>query len=284
MIKKESEIKIGIAWNAFTACFEDGFKQKIPVLKKPTDLVEYDLIIFSGGEDISPAFYDGSRDLSYGVNPERDKFERETFDYCRQLGKKTLGVCRGHQLINAVMGANFVQDLRFVEGVTHTPWHRLENKTSDLISHFTSVNSLHHQGISSGFNRLTCTSFFGKCKSGGYIVESSENDYIVTVQFHPEFMENAESEEFFRKIIKWAKEKKTNKNKLKSSLDELVPEWITSVPEPEPQTTNNNNESYFGTFTSTGNTYRIPRQGETFAEFMRRREEDNNTPEQGENI
>ena len=232
MHKKEPELKIAIAWNAFTACFEQSFEQKIPVLGKPEDLTNYDLIIFSGGEDISPAFYDGSRDLSFGINPERDTFERDTFAYCRQLGKKTLGVCRGHQLINAVMGARFVQDLRFVENINHSLWHSLQSIDSDFIGHFTSVNSMHHQGISTGGGRLRFTSFHGKGKSGNYIVESSENEHIVTTQFHPEFMENDESKEFFRKIKKWVVEKPSKKSK---KYHEDWPSFIDEIRTPQVQ-------------------------------------------------
>jgi putative glutamine amidotransferase len=247
-IKKEPEVKIALAWDAFRYAFENSFSQKIPILGRPTDITDYDLIIFSGGEDISPSFYEGDKDLSYGVNPERDQFEYDVFCLAKQISKKMLGVCRGHQLINVLTGANFVQDLRFVENVHHPGTHDLVKKDSKFISHFTSVNSMHHQGILQTGGRLYHTSFFGKGKSGNYIVESSENEHIVTVQFHPEFMQNGESEEFFRKIKEWSKEKVTKKD-IKKNINKSngydLPDWVTTY---NPGTTITNtatNEEFF---------------------------------------
>jgi putative glutamine amidotransferase len=167
------------------------------------------LVIFSGGEDISPDLYGDSNKYSMSINRERDKIEVNLFNFISNNRPeiKMLGVCRGHQLINALYGGSLVQDI-FLEGYpSHGYLHDLEinnpPKYPVLINFYKrwsktreQVNSLHHQGI----KNLTY-SLHGVFSHHG-IIEACENKNVVTVQWHPEFIGD---EEFFSWIKEWSK-------------------------------------------------------------------------------
>lgn len=141
----------------------------------------YDLIVFTGGADIDPAFYGEENYHSY-TNPHRDRTEREIFGSSKE-GQKFLGICRGHQLLNAFYGGKLIQDIP----VPHPSWHPLSNGWH--------VNSLHHQGVislGSGVESL------GKYSSGDVTVsEITRGKNFLSFQFHPEFSLPDPREEFY---------------------------------------------------------------------------------------
>ena len=71
---------------------------------EPFELI--DGLIFAGGGDVEPSLYGGHLHESiYGVDSERDRSELSL----RVTGKSelpTLGICRGHQLVNVALGRN----------------------------------------------------------------------------------------------------------------------------------------------------------------------------------
>lgn len=208
-------MKVGLVYGAFFLAFKNYFPEIEVINAKKAMEKTYDLIIFSGGEDISPDFYGAPNIHCYGINPERDEMERDVFYIARdQKTPKLLGVCRGHQLINAMQGSNVIQDLEKETG-RHEGEHPLE-----IIKEFSIVgqafdkrivNSLHHQGVRHSGSGLTTTSVYKG------IIESSESDKIITVQFHPEMMHDEQANKFFEYIIRWVKEPK----KLKSEFEKL---------------------------------------------------------------
>lgn len=71
-----------------------------------------DGLLLTGGHDVDPALY-GQAPESFCAPPcpRRDALERTLFSLFRQGGKPILGICRGVQLINALMGGTLYQDL-----------------------------------------------------------------------------------------------------------------------------------------------------------------------------
>lgn len=180
-----------------TNSFFMSFKSYIGEIKvySGEKLNRNDVVIFPGGEDISPSIYNGKKELSYGVNERRDKVEKEVFKVAMESGARLIGVCRGHQLILAMLGASLVQDLY------HPDPHYIKVLTEEFFKYFESpvVNSLHHQGVSVE-NAEKVINVVAEYKGiSEMCVDNSER--IITVQFHPEFMMNENSLKFFE-IVK----------------------------------------------------------------------------------
>jgi len=199
-------VAVGIAFPAcignlvsnFNVIYLSGYSYS-----KLDSIKDCSLIIFTGGSDINPEIYGQENIYSY-FNSKRDGVELDILRVALELNKKILGICRGHQLINAYLGGYLIQDIETQLGTPHYGGHEIEVLEPDTIvtSSFKYVNSLHHQGVPvDGLGKgLTGTSFY----NGVY--ESTENENIITVQFHPEFM-GSNSSKFFEKIKSWAGEK-----------------------------------------------------------------------------
>lgn len=199
--------------------------------KVPSNL---DLLILTGGSDINPIRY-GSRPAgSVGWSDTRDKAEFDIADYVlRNTNAKILGVCRGMQLANVLMGGTLFQHLQ----PSHPYHHALENTTkSHPLSWLTYVNSLHHQGLRSIGDRLSPTIL--QYEPNTTIPETvSWGNRILGVQFHPEMFSSDLRKEFFAVVNLWVNGKAsfTTGDSLKSWLTKIVKPSI-SVGMPIPST------------------------------------------------
>lgn len=202
------DINVCTAHYAFIADFRKFFPnlQLVPSIASEafkTEVIQKsDLVIFPGGSDISPSIYGEENTHSY-PNSVRDKIEISVLETAIRLNKKILGVCRGHQLINAYLGGKLVQDLEIDLNASHDSYHYLtvHNSDSGMMTNIFSkgVNSLHHQGVIKPGKDLIPTSFHKG------VIESIEsvNKKIISVQFHPEFMNIDCGYNFFEYIAKW---------------------------------------------------------------------------------
>lgn len=99
------------------------------------NIEDADLVLFTGGEDISPKLYGKKAHPATYFNAQRDSYEVEAFKYARELDKKLIGICRGAQLFCAMAGGILVQHQR------HAWTHPMMTSDGNEIL----TNSLHHQ-------------------------------------------------------------------------------------------------------------------------------------------
>lgn len=161
---------------------------------------KFDGFLFTGGQDVSPAIY-GEETLPVCGDccKERDEMERKLLALAWEQDKPVLGICRGIQFINAVLGGTLYQDLpsqkpsevehhqsppydepiHDVRIVENSPLHRL------LCQMKLSVNSYHHQGVKELSPKLDAMAY----STDGLVeaVYAPEKKYIWAVQWHPEF-------------------------------------------------------------------------------------------------
>lgn len=98
---------------------------------------EADIVLFTGGADIDPAFYGekaGGRTYS---SSDRNILEKNYIEKAIADGKMLVGQCRGGQLICAFAGGKLIQDVTG-HGGTH---HKVTCADGDTYS----MNSIHHQ-------------------------------------------------------------------------------------------------------------------------------------------
>lgn len=182
-----------------------------------TDYADFfDALIMPGGPDTDPVFFHEEPIAQIGTtNYKRDLFEAELFKGFYQSGKPILGICRGCQLINILMGGSVYQDLKAQDPqsyIRHSqgapggyPTHHVTIAEDSLLFHSLGrtayVNSRHHQAVKDVGRGLKATA---KAPDGVIeAIESTENSQIMAVQWHPENMwqEHEEMRKLFSDFI-----------------------------------------------------------------------------------
>lgn len=132
-------INIVIADDASSLDYVAYLKQKYEVtvhkvndVKNPKDI---DLVLFTGGEDVNPAYYGENIGKYTGINKSRDIKESDTYyKFVNQC--LLLGICRGSQLLTVLSGGKLIQH---VEGHGRDHAMILNNKSRY------NITSSHHQ-------------------------------------------------------------------------------------------------------------------------------------------
>ena len=77
--------------------------------KLTNTMEEADLVVMTGGEDVTPTVYGEKIGRYIGCNPERDAEEILEFEKAMQLGIPIIGICRSSQMLSALNGGKVVQ-------------------------------------------------------------------------------------------------------------------------------------------------------------------------------
>jgi len=192
----------------FTAIEQTG---ALPLLLPLTDeprLVEamvnmVDGVVFSGGPDVDPMMFGEFPSPLLGeVVPARDHSESALFKEIFKTQKPVLGICRGMQFVNVMLGGTLYQNLETsmpgLENQLHHvqtenrvyPTHSVAIKKGSLLEQCYGkegkVNSFHHQGVKELGKGLRVTAV-----SSDGLIEGAEYDgerFLQLVQWHPESM------------------------------------------------------------------------------------------------
>lgn len=179
-----------------------GLPVNIPIHNKDLShhyLEQLDGLVLSGGTDVSPHLYGETVQPKIDrTDPQRDEREIALIEAAFDKGLPILGICRGFQLVNVMLGGSLYQDLSYREG-TFIQHNQLSNSDIPVHSinvnpdsHFasltpdkTTVNSYHHQAIKDLSPELTRSAW-----ADDGVIEAAEaiNDKydFIGVQYHPE--------------------------------------------------------------------------------------------------
>lgn len=194
-----------------------GIPLVLPLCCGGADLQQVDAVcdgyLFTGGHDVDPRLYGEEKSALCGpLNPDRDELERQIFHLAWEQDKPVLGICRGLQMINVLMGGTLYQDLpaqytgvgaaetegqgpvrvlHHMEPPYDRPCHSVNLAPDAPLARLLGrecldVNSYHHQGIRRLADGLAA---MATAKDG--LVEAvwaPGRTYVQAVQWHPEFM------------------------------------------------------------------------------------------------
>lgn len=136
---KKALILKGDSYVAVMAMFiEHGFESfsiSDPDIGKP------DVIVFTGGADVSPYLY-GEENISSSCDPIRDEYERQVYEKFSELGVPMVGICRGGQFLNVMNGGKMLQHISG-HSYRDAPVRKFWPESDEV--HI--VREDHHQGI-----------------------------------------------------------------------------------------------------------------------------------------
>jgi putative glutamine amidotransferase len=177
-----------------------------------------DALLFTGGEDVAPAYYGESRDeRCQEPDRERDLFEIHLARAALSRRKPILGICRGLQVLNVAAGGTLFQDLRCRPGTK--AYHAADSADRQKLIHAvrilpgtrlhsimgvaeSQVTSTHHQFVKDLAPGLRVTA---ESQEDGIVegIEAGEHPFLVAVQWHPERMyrDHAEHLALFRGLV-----------------------------------------------------------------------------------
>lgn len=172
-------------------------------------LEEADLVMFTGGADVSPDLY-GAKQHPYTFNDRmRDIEEREIFQLAKVMDIPMVGICRGAQFLNVMCGGQMYQHVG-----SHTQDHYLTDVDSGREVY---VTSTHHQMMKPAENAIivAVSNLGGErewYEGSVFKRDVSNTDYEVVFypyekclcfQPHPEFEgeEYGDMKQYFRSLV-----------------------------------------------------------------------------------
>ena len=168
--------------------------------------------LITGGQDVDPAIYGETPIPQMGeICTVLDQMERQVLEYVIKEDKAVLGICRGIQYLNDMLGGSLYQDLNVqhpsktehhmeppydrvihqIQIIDGSPLHQLLQVTE------LGVNSYHHQAVKTLAPSLTVMA-----ESEDGLVEAvymPKKNYVWAVQWHPEL--SYQTDKYSRKIF-----------------------------------------------------------------------------------
>lgn len=169
--------------------------ERISVRHAPSG-ASLDALVIGGGDDISPEHYHGDLREKVKSDPERDLLEIQWIERALREGLPLLGICRGAQLINVVLGGDLHMDIGPLRRKTYNrpgllPTKQVFVEPGALLEQVSGrrklrVNSLHHQAINRVGRGLRVVG--RDLDKFVQAVEGTGDQPILGVQWHPEYL------------------------------------------------------------------------------------------------
>lgn len=164
------------------------------------DALTCDGLLLPGGGDMDPKFYGQERIPACGEpNLLRDAAEPLLLRAFLAADKPVLGICRGIQVMNAVLGGDLYQNIKPFEHLPHNGhWakvHTVTVRRGTLLSRILGqdtvlVNSQHHQAV----DRVAPGFTLAALSEDGIVeaIEKPDARFCLGVQWHPEWLSDAD--------------------------------------------------------------------------------------------
>ena len=164
------------------------------------DALTCDGLLLPGGGDMDLKFYGQARIPACGEpNLLRDAAEPLLLRAFLAADKPVLGICRGIQVMNAVLGGDLYQDIKPFEHLPHNDhWakvHTVTVRRGTLLSRILGqdtvlVNSQHHQAV----DRVAPGFTLAALSEDGIVeaIEKPDAGFCLGVQWHPEWLSDAD--------------------------------------------------------------------------------------------
>jgi putative glutamine amidotransferase len=187
-----------------------------------------DGLVLSGGGDIDPAFYGEANTAALLVDADADAWEISLVRSAAQRGLPTLGVCRGAQIMAVAFGGRLIQDLP--PESEHGDLLELSPEEALADRHWVDVlpgtrlravlgaprlyvNTIHHHAVADP-GRLAVAA-----TAAGELIEAVEPQRELAdwpalgVQWHPEKLDDRESQALFEQFTEAAAAFQTRRNR-----------------------------------------------------------------------
>jgi len=170
-----------------------GLPVHLPFSADPAEYLDrLDGLVLSGGADVDPARYNAAPDADLGaVEHERDDFELTLAEFAIERSMPTLGICRGHQVLNVAAGGTLnqhVPEQARYESAPDAEVHRAVFDAGSIVhsvyGESLPINSFHHQTIDEIGDGIRIVGRDGD--HGNIEAIEFEGKPIVGVQWHPE--------------------------------------------------------------------------------------------------
>ncbi|WP_226941778.1 gamma-glutamyl-gamma-aminobutyrate hydrolase family protein [Pseudooceanicola spongiae] len=159
------------------------------------DLERVDGIVIGGGDDIAPSLYGTEIVARVTLDPARDRMEQSLLAEALQRNLPILGICRGAQMLNVVLGGTLHQNAFGVYSSrkysTILPRRTVSVRRDTHLAHIAGtapmrVNALHSQAV----NRLGRDLRIAATDEAGMVqaVERTSEPFAIGVQWHPEHL------------------------------------------------------------------------------------------------
>ena len=175
------------------------FLGKIKIVSK---IEEANVILFTGGEDVSPDYYGEDMGGYTSSNRDRDKKELEIFKVARSYNKLCAGICRGAQALTVFSGGNLIQH---VTGHAINGTHKIHLMNEDVDIDITSthhqmmwpfwLNKADYNILAKSMNDLSTTYLDGNDREKKIPIDFVEPEIVyynktncLCIQGHPEYM------------------------------------------------------------------------------------------------
>jgi gamma-glutamyl-gamma-aminobutyrate hydrolase PuuD len=176
-------------------------------------LEDAQLVVFTGGEDVTPSLYGCKKHPKTYNNPKRDEKEQSIFNRIDPKKQVVYGCCRGSQFVTVMNGGLLVQNVN-----SHALWHTHAITDGSKIYQITST---HHQmmypfNLKSGYNILfvsygISSDFYEGDKINSDTIFSREPEIVLynrdgfpkclAVQGHPEMIPDSQVAKMINNLI-----------------------------------------------------------------------------------